>query len=50
MAMLPGDAYCHEFTCENERDQVFKVYINAATGEEENILMQKSSEDVLRLV
>lgn len=43
MALIPTDGQyevlCHEFKCRTERDSHVLVYINAATGNEEQILL-----------
>ncbi len=43
MAVIPtngkNEVYCHEFKCENEDGRHYIVYVNAETGQEENILI-----------
>jgi germination protein YpeB len=48
MTIIPtsgkNEVYCHEFKCENGDGQKYIVYINAATGAEEKILIVMETE------
>jgi germination protein YpeB len=43
MAVIPtpgmNEVFCHEFKCESEDGRHYIIYVNAATGNEENILV-----------
>ncbi len=49
LALIPTEGeyevLCHEFTCRTPQDSHVMVYINAATGNEEQILLLLESED-----
>ncbi len=43
MAIIPtmgkNEVFCHEFKCENQDEQHYIIYVNAETGDQENILI-----------
>jgi hypothetical protein len=53
MALIPrggGEAYCHEFKCENEAGRRYMVYVDALTGEEERIVLVRETEGGVALL